>query len=77
LLSYYGPTLNVDIGFDKNWIATIPSSVRIPSIKSVKALVDTGPMESCIDDMLAVQLNLPVIDEIQMSGAGGTMTAKM
>lgn len=37
----------------------------------VPALVDTGATESCIDNKLAEELGLPVIDEMDMSGVGG------
>lgn len=37
----------------------------------VAALIDTGAEESCIDTQLATQLNLPIIDEMYISGAGG------
>jgi predicted aspartyl protease len=72
LLVYFGPTLLVNIGFDKAWVdAGISSSIPIAGITDVKALVDTGATESCIDDMLAAQLNLPVIDKRQIAGISG------
>jgi hypothetical protein len=37
----------------------------------VTALVDTGAGESCIDSLLASQLNLPKIDKRKISGSAG------
>jgi len=73
LLVFYGPTLMVDIGFDP---AYVPSSTMhlapVAGIKGVSALVDTGASESCIDSLLATQLNLPVVDRRPISGAHGS-----
>jgi predicted aspartyl protease len=46
-------------------------------MKSVRALVDTGAGESCIDSALAAQLNLPIVDRRLISGAGGTHEVNM
>ena len=70
LLTQLGPTLLVNIGFDpayQNSQTTPPT----PGITDVSALVDTGASESCIDNLLASQLNLPVVDRREISGAGG------
>jgi predicted aspartyl protease len=40
-------------------------------------LVDTGATESCIDNLLASQLNLPIIDRRPISGVGGKQTVNM
>ena len=37
----------------------------------MRALVDTGATESCIDSLLAAQLNLPIVDRRQIGGVGG------
>ena len=60
LLVSHGPTIGVDIGFDR---AFDPKSAAIPKagITNVLALVDTGATESCID--------------IDLAGAGGLHTA--
>ena len=71
LLVDRGPTLKVNIGFDAGWnpkIGVDPQS----SIKDIDALVDTGASESCIDNLLAVELGLPVIDRQPISGIAGT-----
>jgi hypothetical protein len=35
------------------------------------ALIDTGATQSCIDESLAVALNLPLIDKVMMGGVAG------
>jgi hypothetical protein len=61
LLSFYGPTIKVDIGFDAGFVGGISQiNIPTPGIKGINALVDTGASESCIDSMLAAQLNLPI-----------------
>ncbi len=78
LLAYYGPTLKVDIGFDATFIPTnFPLSVPAPGVKGIHALVDTGASESCIDSMLASQLNLPIVDRRMVSGVHGSIEINM
>jgi len=77
LLVTYGPTLAVNIGFDSNWDVNFPAIPPLPAISNVGALVDTGATECCIDDMLAVQLNLPVIDKRPIAGVGGQHDANV
>jgi Aspartyl protease len=43
-----------------------------PARQLVAALIDTGARESCIDDALAKELQLPLIDQADGSGIGGT-----
>lgn len=63
-----GPTLHVEIGFDPTYR---PS--RRPALPSTPliALVDTGASESCIDNDLAVRLELPVVDRCWVGGVQG------
>ncbi len=77
LLTIWGPTLLVNIGFDKNWKVEMSPTPPISGINNVQALVDTGAGESCIDDLLATQLNLPVIDKRPVSGSAGQHEAKI
>jgi predicted aspartyl protease len=70
LLVTYGPTLYVDIGFDTTF--EIGKTNPAPGITGIKALVDTGAMESCIDSMLAAQLNLPIVDQRMVAGVQGS-----
>jgi hypothetical protein len=61
-LTAWGPTLLVDIGFDPNFKMQLPVVVPVAGITGIHALVDTGAGESCIDSLLAGQLNLPIVD---------------
>jgi hypothetical protein len=70
LLISFGPTLFADVGFDATWSSTGTIAPR-PGIVKVRALVDTGADECCIDDALAVNLGLPCIDQRPCAGAGG------
>ncbi|MCW5557813.1 MAG: hypothetical protein KIT22_08280 [Verrucomicrobiae bacterium] len=62
LLVSYGPTLFVSVGFDPNYKAR---AALVPNggIPNIAAIVDTGASESCIDSLLAAQLNLPIVDQ--------------
>jgi predicted aspartyl protease len=76
LLIESGPTILVDIGLDTGWVpggATAPT----PGIAGVKALVDTGASECCIDQLLAANLNLPVVDRRAISGSNGAHMTNM
>lgn len=66
LLLAYGPTLSVTVSHFVQDADTGETPTRV-----VAALVDTGASESCIDNKLAEELGLPVIDEMNMSGVGG------
>jgi hypothetical protein len=73
LLVTYGPTIQVDIGFDPLFKANPNASVPTPkpAITGQHALVDSGASECCIDSLLAAQLNLPVVDRRPISGIHG------
>ena len=70
LLTWFGPTLKVDIGFDPDCVPD-SGAIPIPGITGTQAIVDTGAHECCIDSMLASQLNLPIVDRSGFSGAHG------
>ena len=53
-----------------------PRAAR-PGITGVAALVDTGAGESCIDSILAAQLNLPIVDRRQIAGVHGAEKVNM
>ena len=71
----------MDIGFDPAFFGSalpaIPGTtgapVPIPSVQ-VAALIDTGAAESCIDEELAQQLQLPLINTTVRSGISGSVT---
>jgi len=71
LLATYGPTLLVDIGLDPAFVAD-SGGIPVAGMAQVQALVDTGAGESCIDSLLATQLNLPIVDRRILSGAHGS-----
>jgi len=71
MLEFWGPLLFVDIGFDPNYSFIPGGPPPIPGKTQLPALVDTGAGSSCIDSLLAAQLNLPVIDKRMQSGAHG------
>jgi len=77
LLVTIGSTLLVDIGFDDTWVPRPYVTKPQAGITSVSALIDTGATESCIDDLLATQLALPVFDIRPISGVGGRHEVKM
>ena len=77
-LAYRGPTILIDIGFDPALFGTSLPSIpgastppaAIPAVQ-VPALLDTGAGESSIDEQLAQQLQLPLIDKQTRVGIGG------
>jgi predicted aspartyl protease len=77
-----GPTIQVEVGFETTLFAdptqtqAVALSMATGTIKpgilrTVEALVDTGAVESCIDEDLAKELNLPLIDKRKCCGVGG------
>ncbi len=74
LLEQHGPTTVVDIGFDPNYVAgQAPQSAA----QQIPALIDTGALQSCIDDALALKLKLPLVDRQWISGVGGRHQVNM
>lgn len=75
LLVQSGPVLVVDIGFDP----AFQLGVTTPdlALKAQQALVDTGATESCIDSGIAMSLQLPIVDQRQVSGISGSHTVNM
>jgi hypothetical protein len=69
-LAFLGPILEVDVGFDASYHHA-SSSPPTPDVKGLQALVDTGAMQSCIDASLAMQLKLPIVNQVQVAGAHG------
>jgi hypothetical protein len=76
-----GPGIIVEIGFDPATFAGLagvtipapaPGPIAAPIVPQVVlALVDTGAQQSMIDEALAVQLTLPLINRQPYSGVGG------
>ena len=75
-----GPTISVEIGFHADLFDADPAKVQQatetlhaqPAQQLVEALIDTGAYDSCLDEELAQQLKLPLIDQQNGSGIGGT-----
>jgi predicted aspartyl protease len=79
-----GPTTLVEVGFDPGLFETDPTKVRAAvnnlnastapnaSFRMIPALIDTGATESCVDETLANELQLPLIDRVNsVAGIGG------
>ena len=77
LLEQHGPTLLVDIGFDPGYLLDAPDRPPQPGRRQIPALIDTGANMSCIDDELARELSLPLVDRQFMSGVGGQHEANL
>ena len=69
-----GPTTYVLVGFDPEWLGADTGTPAIPDGQHA-ALIDTGAIESCIDDSLAQRLGLPAIDRETIAGVSGPMEA--
>jgi len=63
-LLLHGPTIWVNI-------RPFPGQPGTATTQRVPALIDTGASASCIDDALARQLQLTVIDQAYLSGSAG------
>lgn len=77
LLVSWGPTLLVNIGFDRNFNPQTALAPPVPGIVDVQALVDSGASECCIDSLLASPLSLPIVDRRPVSGVGGQHIVNM
>ncbi|HME68359.1 MAG TPA: aspartyl protease family protein, partial [Myxococcota bacterium] len=66
----FGPTLQVIVGLHPA-AAPAGEAAVAPVERTVFALIDTGATLTCIDDALARDLGLPVIDKQVSSGIGG------
>ena len=65
LLAYWGPTLQVNIGFDPNYRVQTPAIIPVAGIEGVHALVDTGAGMSCIGS------SCQLFDQQTIGGVGG------
>jgi hypothetical protein len=69
LLYHYGPNVEVHIGLDLTWTSDQRRAPRAER-SNLKALIDTGAQDSCIDGALAIEIGLPVIDKRHVGGVG-------
>jgi predicted aspartyl protease len=72
----YGPTIDVNIGFDAAYQPGVSGRPDLPD-RRLLAMVDTGAMASCIDSALAMELRLPVMDREDISGVHGVLAANV
>ena len=80
-LRILGPTVMVEVGFEASMYAQDASTASIALslangaqsgiLRTVPALIDTGAVDSCIDEDLANELGLPLVDRQMSSGVGG------
>ncbi len=70
VLSYIGPTIDVQIGFDPSYRASSGSQPILPPTLW-PALIDTGAMDSCIDSELASILHLTAVNRRWIAGVSG------
>jgi hypothetical protein len=78
-LADLGPTIRVEVGYDVDGIyaapaAGSPSERADATIQIADALIDTGSAVNCIDEDLAQQLELPLVDRVVGAGASGAAT---
>jgi len=65
-----GPIVQVTIGVEQNIAQQLVSQgAQLPQPVSGVALIDTGATSTCIDDAIAQQLKLPVVDVITIASA--------
>ncbi len=71
-----GPTLAARIGFDPKYD---PKGTAVPNLADTRwwTLVDTGASSSCIDSDLAIELDLPMIDQAFGQGVDGPFKANV
>jgi len=69
LLEYWGPNLRVSIGLDAAWTKTQNRAPKYDKT-DLKALVDTGAEDCCIDSALAAEIRLPLINQRPVGGVG-------
>ena len=66
----YGPTIDVQIGFDPGYQPSAGRRAQLPP-ELLPALVDTGAQETALDAEFARSLNLPILERRQIAGANG------
>lgn len=72
LLEYHGPNIEVHVGLDPTWTVDQPRAPRADR-SGLRALIDTGAQESCIDGALALEIGLPVINQRRVGGVGSLL----
>lgn len=62
--------MRVHVGYDANWDPRC-NAAPLATTKDLRALIDTGARQSCIDSELAVRLALPHFDRREISTCNG------
>lgn len=74
-LRRFGPTVHVEVGYDEVFDYKSPFGVgRKPPFSvgcNVPALIDTGAVISCIDEQLAQDVGLALVDQQKIAGVDG------
>ena len=70
LLVRHGPSLKINVGYDRNYVAGFGGFPK-PDAEHLDALIDTGASDTFIDESLASDLRLPLIDRADVSTARG------
>jgi len=75
VLTGRGPVIQVTLGIADTFAEQlIQQNLSVPEPIAGLALIDTGASVTCIDDVAAQRLNLPVIDRVYMSSASHDST---
>ena len=75
-LLLHGPILPVVVGYDLVYGSANDAPPGSPA-PTVVAIIDTGADSNCVDEDLAISLNLPKVGESTVSAAHGTMAANV
>lgn len=74
-LQMRGPVLQVSVTIEQNAAqALLQQGKEVPTPKPGWALIDTGASNTCIDEQIAKELGLPVIDTAKMASASHAET---
>jgi predicted aspartyl protease len=75
VLAQRGPILQVTVSIAQILaVQLLQQGISLPAPVSGHALIDTGATATCIDDAVAGQLQLPVIDIVQVASASHAST---
>lgn len=70
-----GPVVQVSITVSQAIASQLLQAGRtVPTPLSGLALIDTGASNTCIDEVIAQQLQLPVVNQVQMASASHSST---
>lgn len=74
-LRQHGPLVQVVLGLSQTFAEQLlQQGTQLPSSVSGNALIDTGASTTCIDDVLAKSIGMPVIDVVTMASASHVST---